>query len=46
MKYVAPLMFRQLPVERRNLEFVVNNIGQSGGFYTPKPLHMVKGNLA
>jgi hypothetical protein len=46
VKYVAPLAFRQLPVERRNLEFVINNIGQSGGFYTPKPLHMVKGNLA
>jgi hypothetical protein len=46
VKYVAPLVFRQLPVERRNLEFVINNIGQSGGFYTPKPLHMVKGNLA
>lgn len=46
VKYVAPLMFRQLPVERRNLEFVINNLGQSGGFYSPKPLHMVKGNLA
>jgi hypothetical protein len=45
VKYVAPLMFRQMPVERRNLEFVINNIGQSGGFYAPKPLHMVKGNL-
>lgn len=45
VKYVAPITFRQLPVERRNLEFVVNNIGSSGGFYTPRPLEMVVGEL-
>lgn len=44
-KYVAPINFRQLPVERRNLEFVINNIGSSGGFYTPRPLEMVVGEL-
>jgi hypothetical protein len=45
VKYVAPITFRQLPVERRNLEFVINNIGSSGGFYTPRPLEMVIGEL-
>jgi len=45
-RYVAPIVFRQLPVERRNLEFVVNNIASSGGFYTPRPLEMVVGELA
>ena len=45
VKYVAPITFRQLPVERRNLEFVVNNLGSSGGFYPPRPLEMVVGEL-
>ena len=45
VKYVAPVPFRQLPVERRNLEFVINNIASSGGFYTPRPLEMVIGEL-
>lgn len=44
-RYVAPIVFRQLPVERRNLEFVINNIASSGGFYTPRPLEMVVGEL-
>lgn len=45
VKYVAPVDFRALPVERRNLEFVINCIGKSGGFYTPRPLQMVIGEL-
>ena len=44
-KYVAPTVFRQLPVERRNLEFVTNCVGVSGGFYSPKPLHICVGEL-
>lgn len=46
VKYVAPVTFRQLPVERRNLEFIINNMASSGGFYTPRPLEMVIGELA
>lgn len=45
VKYVAPIVFQQEPVERRNLEFVVNNLAKSGGFYTPRPLEMVVGEL-
>lgn len=44
-KYVAPVVFRQLPVERRNLEFVTNCLGVSGGFYSPRPLHLCVGEL-
>lgn len=44
-KYVAPTVFRQLPVERKNLEFIINNLAVSGGFYSPKPLHLCVGEL-
>lgn len=39
-KYVSPIVFRQQPVQTKNLEFVINCLGGSGGFYTPYPLEM------
>lgn len=43
--YVAPQMFRQMPVQRNNLEWVVDCVGTSGGFYSRRPLEMVIGEL-
>ena len=39
--YVASLLFRQEPVRRVNLEFVVDCLGKSGGFYAPRPLEII-----
>jgi hypothetical protein len=44
-KVVAPIIYRQLPMERKNLEFVTNCTGMNGGFYSPKPLEICVGEL-
>jgi len=45
VKHVVPIPFRQLPVQEVNLEYVINCISKSGGFYTPYPLEMAIGEL-
>lgn len=44
-RYVAPLVFRQMPAQRDDLEFKIQNIGKSGGFYAPRPMELVVGEL-
>lgn len=45
VKHVVPMTFRQMPVQEQNLEFVVNCISKSGGFYTPYPLEVAIGEI-
>lgn len=40
MAYVMPVLFQQLPVERRNLQWIVNCMGRSGGMISTYPLGM------
>jgi hypothetical protein len=45
IKYVAPIIFRQEPVQRKNLYFSVPCMASNGGIYAPKPLEIVIGEI-
>jgi hypothetical protein len=45
-RYVAPLVYRQQPVQEHGLNYVVHALGKSGGFYSPKPIFCRIGELA
>ncbi len=45
MSYVMPVLYQQLPVERKGLEYVVSCLGRSGGVMSTYPLGMVIGSF-